>query len=73
MSGALNASHFSRAIPQAFAAEIERVDTELSASVAVSYQHEGLLYGEGGKLLMSQRGGHLHQMTFPTLKSDEHG
>lgn len=32
MSGALNASHFSRAIPQAFAAEIERVDTELSAS-----------------------------------------
>lgn len=68
MSGALNASHFSRAIPQAFAAEIERVDTELSASRAVSYQHEGLLYGEGGKLLMSQRGGHLHQMTFPTLK-----
>ncbi|MEY8863900.1 hypothetical protein AB9K28_03175 [Enterobacter asburiae] len=49
---------------------LKEVDTELSASRAVSYQHEGLLYGEGREVTECPRevGISLHQMTFPTLK-----
>ena len=68
MSGALGATHFSRTIPAAFASELERTELELAASRAVRFQHEGKLAGEGGRLLMSQRSGHSHQMTFPDIK-----
>lgn len=68
MSGAIGATHFSRTVPEAFAAELERAELEQSASRAVSFQYEGTLAGEGGRLLMSQRQLQPHLMTFPDLK-----
>lgn len=68
MSGAVGATHFSRSVPAAFAAELERTELEQSAARAVAFQYEGKLAGEGGRLLMSQRQSQPHLMTFPSLK-----